>query len=190
MSKIVIPFYSASGHTRRLAEAILGGVKTITSDACFIDISKLTSKSWHLIADADGIILGAPTFMGGIAGQFKVFLDEFSYRGLWTEQKLVDKLAAGFTVATYPSGDKLNTIMQLAVFSAQCGMLWVNNCGVGRKISKTGHDHNEWGAWLGLMATSIPDKSKLISDIDIKCAEQFGVRFAQSVDRWMKGATK
>lgn len=61
--------------------------------------------------------------MGSVAGQFKLFLDEFPYRGLWTEQKLVDKVAAGFTVATYPSGDKLNTIIQLSIFAAQFGMI-------------------------------------------------------------------
>ncbi len=190
MSKIAIPFYSASGHTRCLAEAVLRGVKTISSDTCLIDVSLLDSNSWKLIEQADGIIFGSPTFMGGVAGQFKLFLDEFSYRGLWTEQKLVDKLAAGFTVATYPSGDKLNTIIQLSIFAAQFGMVWINNCGIGRKVSKTEHDYNEWGAWLGLMATSIPDKSKLISDIDIQCAEQFGIRFAKSVGRWLKGAGK
>lgn len=190
MTKIAIPFYSASGHTRHLAEAVLGGVKTITSDAHLIDIVGLTSNSWSLIEGADGIIFGSPTFMGGVAGQFKLFLDEFSYRGLWTEQKLVDKLASGFTVATYPAGDKLNTIMQLSIFAAQFGMLWVNNCGVGSKVSKTIEDNNEWGAWLGLMATSIQDKSKLISDMDVRCADQFGVRFAKSVVRWLKGAEK
>lgn len=190
MSKIVIPFYSASGHTRRLAEAILGGVKTMSPDACLIDISRLDSNAWKLIEQADGIIFGSPTFMGGVAGQFKLFLDEFSWRGLWTDQHLVDRVAAGFTVATYPSGDKLNTLIQLSIFAAQFGMIWVNNCGLGSKVSKTGDDHNEWGAWLGLMATSVPDKSKLISDTDIKCAEQFGIRFAKTVDRWLKGATK
>lgn len=190
MSKIVIPFYSASGHTQRLAEAILGGVKTISSEVCLIDVSKLESSSWKLIEQADGIILGSPTFMGGVAGQFKLFLDEFSNRGLWTEQKFIDKMAAGFTVATYPSGDKLNTIIQLSIFAAQFGMVWINNCGLGRKVSKNEQDYNEWGAWLGLMATSIPDKSKLISELDLKCAEQFGIRFAKSVERWLKGAAK
>ena len=190
MSKIAIPFYSASGHTRCLAEAVLEGVKTINLDSCLIDVGRLDSISWKLIELADGIIFGSPTFMGGVAGQFKLFLDEFSYKGLWTEQKLVDKVAAGFTVATYPSGDKLNTIIQLSIFAAQFGMVWINNCGVGKKVSKTEHDYNEWGAWLGLMATSVPDKSKLISDTDIKCAKQFGIRFAKSVDRWLKGDAK
>ena len=57
--------------------------------------------------------------MGGVAGVFKVFLDESSYKGFWTNQVLANKMAAAFTVATYPSGDKSNTLMQLATFAAQ-----------------------------------------------------------------------
>ena len=46
--------------------------------------------------------------MGGPAAQFKAFADatgERWYRGAWR-----DKLAAGFTVSSGPSGDKLNTL--------------------------------------------------------------------------------
>ena len=65
-------------------------------------------------------------------------------------------------------------------------MIWVNNCDIGYKVSSSPNDHNEWGSWLGVMATSIADKSKLISNDDIQTAKQFGIRFANSVNRWVK----
>ncbi len=36
-----------------------------------------------------------------------------------------DKLAAGFTNSKTMSGDKLNTLFDLAAFAAQHGMIWV-----------------------------------------------------------------
>jgi NAD(P)H dehydrogenase (quinone) len=184
MSKIAIPYYSRSGHTQRLAEAVLEGAHRVASESTLIDVCNITDDQWKLLQDADGIIFGSPTFMGGVAGEYKLFMDESAYRGFWTGGVLVDKMAAGFTVATYPSGDKLSTLIQLAVFAAQYGMIWVNNSGVGSKVSKSALDANTWGSWLGLMATSVPDKSKLVSDTDISSAKKFGERFARAVKRW------
>ena len=184
--EIIIPYYSASGHTKRLAEAILEGVKSINRQASLMNISEITDKDWQTLQSAEGIIFGSPTYMGGVAGAFKVFLDDASYQGFWVEQVFADKMAAAFTVATYPSGDKSNTLMQLAIVAAQHGMIWVNNAGVGRQVSSEEQSVNACGSWLGLMATSIPDKNKLISDADKQDAFYFGQRFAQSLKRWMR----
>jgi NAD(P)H dehydrogenase (quinone) len=182
--KIVIPFYSARGHTKRLAEALLAGVQQVTNDASLIDVISMTDAHWQQLEEADGLLFGSPTFMGSVAGEYKLFLDQTARRGLWTQQKLVDKMAGGFTVATYPSGDKLNTLVQLAIFAAQYGMIWVNNHDLGPQVSGQENDHNQWGAWLGAMATSIDDKSKLISDTDVANGKKFGFRFAKAVERW------
>lgn len=183
MSKILIPFFSASGHTRRLARAIAEGCERYCN-VTLLDINEMNERSWGLFEEAEGIIFGSPTFMGGVSGQYKMFLDESSYRGFWVKQKLLDKLAAGFTVATYPSGDKLSTLFQLSIFAAQHGMIWVNNSGLGNKVSNSPNEYDEWGCWLGLTATSISDKSKLISDRDVEAGKQFGARFAKAVLRW------
>ncbi len=184
MLKIIILYFSASGHTRRLAEAIHKGANSINNNVLIININKMSEESWMQLENADGIIFGSPTFMGGLAGEFKLFLDESSYRRFWTKEIFKDKMAAGFTVATYPSGDKLNTIVQLAIYAAQHGMIWVNNCDVGIKVSSHSENYNQCGSWLGLMATSIQDKTKLIGDNDIQDAFHFGARFAKSVHRW------
>lgn len=184
MPKIVIPYFSASGHTRKLAQAIYDGASSINPNVILIDICKIKTSDWQTIETADGLIFGAPTFMGSLAGEFKLFLDQSSSRGLWTKKVFINKLAAGFTVAGYPSGDKLNTMIQLAIYAAQHGMIWVNHCDVGIKVSSNSKTYNQNGAWLGLMATSISDKSQLISEYDIKDAFYFGARFAKSVNRW------
>jgi flavorubredoxin len=62
--KIVIPYYSASGHTQALAEAILEGVKSIHQNASLINISEITETDWEAFQSAEGIIFGSPTYMG------------------------------------------------------------------------------------------------------------------------------
>jgi len=61
--------------------------------------------------------------MGGVSGPMKAFLDATLHR--WYQRRWVDKVAAGFTVSSTPSGDKLSTLTSLVVCAMQHGMLWV-----------------------------------------------------------------
>ena len=68
-------------------------------------------------------MFGTPTYMGGVAGQFKAFIDTTS--GPWFKQAWKDKLGAAFTHSQGLSGDKLNTLTALWVLAMQHGMVWV-----------------------------------------------------------------
>ena len=183
-AEIIVLYYSGSGHTKILANNILSGVKSINKKAKLINVQSIDERGWQQLISAKGIMLGSPTYLGGVAGQFKLFLDQTSQKGFWRNQMLVDKMAAGFTVATYPSGDKLNTLVQLALFAAQHGMIWVNNDELGSKVKPENGELNQTGSWLGLMATSVKDKTQLISQSDKDTAYQFGIRFARQVARF------
>lgn len=76
----------------------------------------------HVTA-ADAVVFGSPTYMGTVSAPMKAFMDA-SVKP-WSGQAWRDKIAAGFTVSGSPSGDKFNTLMTLAVFAAQHGMVWV-----------------------------------------------------------------
>ena len=73
-----------------------------------------------------------------------------------------DKLAAGVTVATYPSGDKLSSLMQMVVFATQHGMIWVGLDDIGAPVNPDEEGVNEDGFSLGLGATSVRDKARMI----------------------------
>jgi len=75
----------------------------------------------RILTRFDGLILGSPTYLGGVSGPFKTFMD--STGGLWRKQSLRGKLAGGFTVSSLPSGDKLGTLISMFVFSMQHGKL-------------------------------------------------------------------
>ncbi len=178
-------YFSGSGHTAKLAQLVAEGINSIDDAEIFvIDVEKMQETDWIRLDRSDGIIFGSPTYMGSAAAGFKLFIEKASSRGTWTGQKWTDKIAAGFTVATYPGGDKLNTLIELSVFAAQLGMIWVGQNHVGSRVAQDGLNINNDGSWLGLTATSSRDKTLLINNHDANTARLFGKRVAISIQRW------
>ena len=175
---IAIPYFSGNGHTRRLAEGVAAGMPSVR----LIDVEEIGNDDWAAMDAADAILFGTPTYMGSSAARFDRFLEEASDR--WPDQLWADKIAGGFTVATYPSGDKLNTLMRLAVYAAQMGMIWVGPNQIGAPVAPQHPDLNRDGSHLGLMATSSRDKREMIGAGDMETARRFGARIAAAAARW------
>jgi len=152
MATVSILYFSGAGHTAKLAEAVaqgaasIAGVKTNLIALSGDDITKGRYHNDAVFAQldaSDAILFGSPTYMGGPAAQFKAFADASGdrwYRGAWR-----DKLAAGFTVSSGPSGDKLSTLHYFFTLAMQHGMIWVgfpensmNDKGINRLSSYSG----------------------------------------------------
>lgn len=186
MTSIAVVFCTGAGHTRVLAETIAGGITSNGSQAHLIDVQGMNADDWAMLKNANAIVFGAPTYMGSAAGAFKTFMDHSS--DIWMGQTWANKLAAGFTVATFPGGDKLATLIQLSVFAAQHGMIWVGQDQIGSPVDPDKPGINASGTWLGLAATSSRDKSQMIEPGDLETARGFGARIAGASQRWAKGA--
>jgi multimeric flavodoxin WrbA len=63
--------------------------------------------------------------MGSVSAQMKAFMDACLSR--WYERTWSGKVGAAFTTSATPSGDKLDTLLDLCVFAMQMGMIWVGN---------------------------------------------------------------
>ena len=133
MKSIAIIYFSGSGHTALMAEAVHQGsssVAGVTSQLISIegnDIVEGRYKNDEVLAAlsaADTIVFGTPTYMGGPSAQFKAFADATGM--IWFQRGWRNKLAGGFTHSGTPSGDKVNTLHYLTVLAAQQGMNWVN----------------------------------------------------------------
>lgn len=187
MLDLAILYYSGSGHTEKLAQLIADGTESVANvQPTLVHVGRQETLDWPFLERAAGVVFGSPTYMGSIAADMKAVMDQTG-GDFWVEQRWADKIAAGFTVATYPSGDKLVTLTQLAVFAAQHGMIWVGQNRIGSRAKKDGLGINDAGAWLGLMATSSPDKTRLIGDEDAETARLFGRRVAEATVRWHGG---
>jgi len=184
MTKIAIVYHSGYGHTAKLAQAVALGVKKSNAEAQIFTADEAT-KNLAALKPFDAIIFGAPTYMGGVSAPFKAFMDASS--AVWMEQGWKDKIAAGFTNSGSLSGDKLNSLVQLAIFAAQHSMIWV---GTGMMPSSDAAGNygkgklNRLGSFLGTMAQSDnapPDVTPPQEDLDT--ASHLGERVAKLANK-------
>ena len=183
MSKIAIVYYSASGHTHELAEAVHAGVASIagtTVELIRIQDSEIQNGRWKnddaiaKLNSADAIIFGTPTYMGGVSAQVKAFIDACG--GIWYHQGWKNKIAAGFTHSQGLSGDKLNSLQTLFINAMQHSMIWV---GLGQMVGGlTGEDVNRLSSYSGAMAATFPPDLP-VSSGDKETARLLGVRVAE-----------
>ncbi|MEZ5733561.1 MAG: flavodoxin family protein [Paracoccaceae bacterium] len=182
--RIAIIYYSGAGHTRVLAEHVASGIRAEGVDELrLIDVEKMAAPDWAYLDQADAMVFGSPTYMGSAAAGFKTFMDVSS--DVWDTLAWRDKIAAGFSVAAFPSGDKLSTLIQLSVFAAQHAMIWVGVDDVGAPVDMSKPGINRDGSSLGLMATSSRDKTLMIDQGDAETARLFGARIARVTRRWV-----
>jgi NAD(P)H dehydrogenase (quinone) len=183
MSTISIVYFSGTGHTTKLAEAVQKGAASVAGAQARLvalngdDIVKGRYKNDAVLAQldaSDAIVFGSPTYMGGPAAQFKAFADATSDR--WYRRDWRDKVAAGFTVSSGPSGDKLRTLDYFFTFAMQHGMIWVgfpetpmNDQGINRLSS-----------YIGVMAQAGQESP----DVAPNAADLLGRRVAEITARF------
>ncbi len=187
MSIVTIVYHSGYGHTRVQAEAVLEGAASVAGTETHLVDSTEIENAWPYLDEADAIIFGTPTYMGGPSAQFKTFLDATS--GRWAEQQWKDKLAAGFTNSAGLSGDKLATLESLLLVAMQHGMVWVG-LGLlpGNHTSKgSPEDLNRIASSLGAMAQSDADVGPEVAPgaSDRRTAYHLGQRVAEAAIRWI-----
>jgi NAD(P)H dehydrogenase (quinone) len=184
MVRLVVVYHSGFGHTRRVAEFVAAGAASVAgTQVTLISVDEVTDD-FTLFTEADGIIFGCPTYMGGVSAEFKRFIDSASK--IWLRQGWKDKIAAGFTNSWGLSGDKLHALNTLYINAMQHSMIWVS---VGLDTKAMGpEDVNRLASYSGLMTQSdnvSPDLSPPAGDL--KTAELFGIRVALATHRWMRG---
>ncbi|WP_299151143.1 flavodoxin family protein [uncultured Tateyamaria sp.] len=178
---IALPYYSGAGHTAQIATAIAKGADRQGATSHIIDIEQITARDWANLDRADAILFGAPTYMGSVAAAYAAFLEEAG--GRWMDQTWADKVAGGFTVATFGSGDKLATLQRLSVFAAQMGMIWVGPNDIGAPVFPAEAGINADGGWLGLMGSSISTPRGAVRPGDLDTGQRFGARVARLCTR-------
>lgn len=188
MSRIAVVYFSGYGHTARQAEAVAAGARSVSGaevDVLAIDSQgDLPDGGFDVLAAADAIIYGSPTYMGGPAWQFKKFADASSKP--WFTQVWKDKLAAGFTNSASVNGDKYATINYFWTLAMQHGQLWVGTGLMPANTKAHGPADVNWTAGFGgAMAISPSDASadEAPRSGDLETARLLGVRVAEQAAR-------
>jgi NAD(P)H dehydrogenase (quinone) len=155
MSTLSIIYFSGSGHTAKLAEAVAKGASSVEGTTVHLlainaeDITQGRYKNEEVFAKldaSDAIIFGAPTYMGGPAAQFKTFADATG--GRWYGSAWKNKIASGFSISNSPSGDKFSTLQYFHTLAMQHGMIWI---GLG-EIPMQPNGVNRLGSFAGATA--------------------------------------
>ncbi|WP_248768309.1 flavodoxin family protein [Pseudomonas sp. MWU12-2345] len=182
--QISIIFDSGYGHTKKQAEAVMQGVERVAGAQPHLIAVNGETVDWDVLAASDAIIFGSPTYNGTISARFKQFMED-STRTAWLSQAWRNKVAAGFTNSGAMHGDKLNSLITMALFAAQHGMIWA---GVDLFPGKTANELNRVGGWLGAMAQS-NDESPELSPIesDLNTAAHLGQRVAEIAQQLLNG---
>lgn len=185
MSNVVVVYHSGYGHTRVMAEAVAQGVQRQSGSTCRLIAVEDVNQHWEHLHRADAIIFGAPTYMGSASAGFKDFMDATA--SFYLAQPWRDKLAAGFTNSGSLCGDKLNTLLQMAVFAAQHSMIWVGLDVLPARSASGVFDGqvNRLGSSLGAMAQSNVEQSpEQAPPAEDRCtAAHLGERVARLAER-------
>ena len=148
MPKVLVLFYSRTGNTAQLADAIAEGARGVRfTEVDVRRVAELAPESviaanadWKAGRDAlaakyqafgaveelagyDGIVLGAPTRYGVMAAELKNVLDQTG--PLWSQGLLVDKVGAAFTSVSTPHGGHETTLWSIMTPMANLGMIIV-----------------------------------------------------------------
>jgi NAD(P)H dehydrogenase (quinone) len=189
--RVAIVYHSGYGHTRRQAEAVKGGVATVGGAQALLLTADEAQTRWRDLAAADAIIFGTPTYVAGVSAAFKAFQEASSHAVMTQGFGWKDKIAAGFTNSGSRSGDKLATLIQLALFAAQHGMHWISLALPPANHSTAGseRDLNRLGFWLGAGAQSNVDQGPDLAppEADLATARHLGRRVAEVTVQFVRG---
>ncbi len=141
MFKAVVGYFSRTGNTKKMAQAIARGVKKEGLD---VDLKPLDAIKPKDLLKYNLIILGSPTYYGLMSGEMKKFIDEsVKYHG-----QLSGKVGGAFTSCGGIAGGAETTILSILEAFLIHGMVI---------IGESGSYH------YGPVAIEKPDKKVLVS---------------------------
>jgi len=155
MAKVLLTYYSRTGNTERMAEIIAETIKAHNHEVIMREVTETDPEE---MLDADGIIIGSPTYYGQMAAEVKSFIDQsVKYHG-----RLDGKVGGAFTSSGGLGGGNETTITGILMSLLVHGMIIQGY---------PGGDH------YGPVAVQKPDQRS-----EKECT-RFGERFSALLDR-------
>ena len=106
MTKALVVYYSRSGNTKKMAEAIAKGIE---KEGVEVDLKEVKDVNAEELLKYEGIVIGSPTYYGSMAYQIKKLFDEsVEFHG-----SLDGKVAAAFSSAANIGGGNETTILDI-----------------------------------------------------------------------------
>ncbi|MBU1125879.1 MAG: NAD(P)H-dependent oxidoreductase [Candidatus Omnitrophica bacterium] len=106
MHKALIVYYSRSGNTKKMAEAIAESIKKENIEVSVQDVKEVSAEQ---LPAYDAIIMGSPTYYGTMAAELKKLLDD----SVVFHGKLEGKIGAAFASSANIGGGNETTILDI-----------------------------------------------------------------------------
>jgi NAD(P)H dehydrogenase (quinone) len=106
MAKILIVYYSKTGNTKTMAEYVSQGAKDAGAE---VILKTVENTKVEEMLEADGIVLGSPTYYGHSSGILRSFLDE----SVKLHGKLAGKVGGAFASSANIAGGNETTVLDI-----------------------------------------------------------------------------
>lgn len=116
MPKVGVVYYSRTGHTEKMAQFVLEGVKR---EKVEVEIKKVENTKIEDLLEWDGIIVGSPVYYGIVAAPIKDLFDRsVKYHG-----RLEGKIGGAFASSANIGGGNETTIFSILQMMLIHGMV-------------------------------------------------------------------
>jgi NAD(P)H dehydrogenase (quinone) len=117
MVKILVIYDSRSGNTEKMAQQVAEGAKQVKGAT--VEVKKVDEAGLEDLLAADGIIVGSPTYYGGMSGKLKAFIDA----SVKIHGKLEGKVGAAFTSSGGTASGAETTLLSIVQALLVHGMI-------------------------------------------------------------------
>jgi len=109
--RLLVAYYTGTGHTERMAEEIGEGAERLGVE---VEVKRIEECGLDDLVEADGLVIGSPTYFSNVAWQAKKLIDE-SIALYRTGRQLRDKVGGCFTSSgTQRDGKDCIRMLELA----------------------------------------------------------------------------
>jgi NAD(P)H dehydrogenase (quinone) len=121
-------YYSRSGNTEKLAQAVADGVRQVEGVECLLKPAAEVAREDFV--SCEGVIAGSPVYFGAMAAELKGIFDKY----VGVRRKMEGKVGGAFATSGDATGGKETTL-----FSILQAMLIYGMVVVGDPLDATGH---------------------------------------------------
>ena len=107
MPKVLILYYSKSGNTREMAELVVEGA--MREKNIQVKVKSVEKAQIEDLLDADGVVIGSPTYYGSMAAEIKKFIDD----SVELHGELEGKIGGAFASSGGIGGGNETTILDI-----------------------------------------------------------------------------
>lgn len=164
-SQVLVVYYSLTGHTEKMAAAVVEGAKQVAGVA--VKLRKVADVTKEDLESADGIVLGCPTYFANIPGEMKIALDDWNWK---MHVDFTDKVGGAFSTGGGQVGGKEHVVMSLVMFMLSNRMI------VAGPLYRNETTGNVWGEAGSAAMTGPLDFG--VSPAELDSARRLGERIA------------